>query len=258
MKKTEKNTNKTDKKTKKPVAPASSTSKAPVIANCSRTSNFVAHRCGESEKRLTTHHPLFLFIPLVLALVLSVTRNALLKLSEWIAGLLNNGISALLEMCHLDMNIAVGPVAVLVALVVIAVLIILGWWNALRDKEAERCLKASQTRYYFYDDIVEFCTKEKRESFRTVNGIVSVRVSPSIDTSFGPTFMTVLVALLSLNSKPLWQRKYGFRDVTIVTLGSPSETIVLHDVEDPTTLVSNIKKHYPQCNVEYYGNSFEL
>jgi hypothetical protein len=258
MKKTENNTNKTDKKTKKPVAPASSTSKAPVIANCSRTSNFVAHRCGESERRLTTHHPLLLFIPLVIVLVLSTTRNALLKLSEWIAGALNSGIAAILDMCNLDMDIKVGPVAVLVALVVIMILVIIGWWNSLRNKEAERCRKASETRYYFYDDIVEFCTKEKRESFRTISGIVSVRVSPSINTSFGPTFMTGLVALLSLNSKPLWQRKYGFRDVTIVTLGSPSETIVLHDVEDPATLVSNIKKHYPQCNVEYYGNSFEL
>ena len=47
---------KNNKKTKKPAASAPQSPKTPVIANCTRTSNFVAHRCGESEKRLTTHH----------------------------------------------------------------------------------------------------------------------------------------------------------------------------------------------------------
>ena len=249
---------KNNKKTKKPAASAPQSPKAPVIANCTRTSNFVAHRCGESEKRLTTHHPLLLYIPLVIVLIIAKTRNLILQLSTVIAGALTDGIKVLLEMAKIKMDVQVSPILVMVLLVAIVALIILGWWNALRGKELERCRKAALTRYYFYDDIIELCTKEKRESFRTINGIVSVRVSPAINTAAGPTFMTVLVSLLSLNSKPLWQRKYGFRDVTIVTLGSPSETIILHDVEDPTTLVSNIKKYYPQCSVECFGNSFEL
>lgn len=247
-----------NKNTKKANTPAPSDKNAPVVANCSRTSNFVAHRCGESEKRLTTHHPLLLYIPIVLALVIKATRTALLNLSTAIADALSSGINSVMATANLSLDVKVSPIVVLVVTVAIVALIIFAWWKHLVKKETARCVKASNTRYYFYDDIIEFCTKEKRESFRTIGGIVSVKVTPAINTDFGSSFMTTLVALLSLNSKPLWQRKYGFRDVTIVTLGSPSETIVLHDVEDPATLVSNIKKYYPQCNVESFGNGFEL
>ena len=213
--------NNTSKKVVAPETPVASP-----IANCSRVSNFVANRCGESEKRISTHLPALLFIPVILMLLIKGTRQWLLGLSASIAALISESFS---------------PVIVLVAMVVIVSLIILIWWISLIKREIGRCERARDTRYYFYDDIIEFCTKTKRESFRAVNGIVSVKV-----------------ALLSFNSKPLWQKKYGFRDVTIVTLGSPSETIVLHDVEDPVTLVNNIKLHYPQCNVENFGNGFNL
>ena len=213
------------------------------IANCSRVSNFVANRCGESEKRISTHLPLLLLIPIVLMLIIKGTREWLLGISADIAALISESFS---------------PVIVLVAMVVIISLIILIWWISLIKREIGRCERARDTRYYFYDDIIEFCTKTKRESFRAVNGIVSVKVTPAINNGFGPSFMTVLIALLSFNSKPLWQKKYGFRDVTIVTLGSPAETIVLHDVENPAELVNNIKLHYPQCNVESFGNGFNL
>ncbi len=231
---------------------------APAVANCTRTSNFAAHRDGRSEKRITTHLPLLLYIPLVLVLVLKNTRNALLDLSGKIASGISSGIENLLSSLNITLNVNINPTVVLVILVAIIALLILIWHRILVGRELERCNKAEQTRYYFYDDIIEFCTKEKRESFRTVNGIVSVKVTPAVNKGFGPSFMTVLIALLAFNSKPLWQRRYGFRDVTIVTLGSPSETIVLHDVEDPATLVNNIKLHYPQCNVESFGNGFNL
>lgn len=230
--------NNTSKKVVTPETPVASP-----IANCSRVSNFVANRCGESEKRISTHLPALLFIPVILMLLIKGTRQWLLGLSASIAALISESFS---------------PVIVLVAMVVIVSLIILIWWISLIKREIGRCERARDTRYYFYDDIIEFCTKTKRESFRAVNGIVSVKVTPAVNKGFGPSFMTALVALLSFNSKPLWQKKYGFRDVTIVTLGSPSETIVLHDVEDPVTLVNNIKLHYPQCNVESFGNSFTL
>ena len=230
--------NNTSKKVVAPEAPVASP-----IANCSRVSNFVANRCGESEKRISTHLPALLFIPVILMLLIKGTRQWLLGLSASIAALISESFS---------------PVIVLVAMVVIVSLIILIWWISLIKREIGRCERARDTRYYFYDDIIEFCTKTKRESFRAVNGIVSVKVTPAVNKGFGPSFMTALVALLSFNSKPLWQKKYGFRDVTIVTLGSPSETIVLHDVEDPVTLVNNIKLHYPQCNVENFGNGFNL
>lgn len=213
------------------------------VANFSRTSKFVAHRSGKSEKRLSTNLPLLLYIPLIIVLLVETTRDMLM-------GLAANIVIAL--------GVEIDPVIVLVALVAIVALLILLWWAILSSKEAERCRKAEETRYYFYDDIIEFCSKDKRTSFRTISGIVSVKVTPAVNKGFGPSFMTALVALLSFNSKPLWQRKYGFRDVTIVTLGSPAETIVLHDVEDPKTLVSNIKLHYPQCNVESFGNSFKI
>ena len=232
--------------------PNTDKSVATPVANCSRTSNFVAHRCGKSEKRLSTHLPLLLFIPLAIALIVEPLRNMLMRISGAVA----TAIESLLT--SLNVELAVNPVVVLVAFVLLVSLVIICWWNSLKSKEAERCNKAAENRYYFYDDIIELCTKDKREQWRTLNGIVSVKVTPAINKSFGPTFMTVLVALLSLNSKPLWQRKYGFRDVTIVTLGSPSETIVLHDVEDPSTLVNNIKRYYPQCNVESFGNGFNL
>ena len=215
----------------------------PPVANFSRTSKFVAHRSGKSEKRLSTNLPLLLYIPLIVLLLLEATRDMLMSLAA-------NIVTAI--------GVEIDPVIIFVALVAIVALLILLWWAILSGKEAERCRKAEETRYYFYDDIIEFCEKDKRTSFRTIGGIVSVRVTPAIDKHFGPSFMTGLIALLSFNSKPLWQRKYGFRDVTIVTLGSPAETIVLHDVEDPKTLVSNIKLHYPQCNVESFGNGFNL
>lgn len=176
------------------------------------------------------------------------------KIANAIADAIKNALASI----NLTLEIQINPVLVLVTILVIFTVIVLRWWMKLIIKEEDRCEKASQTRYYFYNDIIELCTKSKRESFRTVNGIVSVRVSPAINTGFFPTIMTCIVSLLSLNSKPLWQRKYGFRDVTIVTLGSPSETIVLHDVDDPETLVNNIKKHYPQCNVESFGNGFKI
>lgn len=228
---------KSDKKGKK-TAPV-----AAPAANFSRTSKFVAHRSGKSEKRLSTNLPLLLYIPLVALLIIEATRDMIMNLSASI-------VSAI--------GAEIDPMIIFVALVAIVALLILLWWAILANKEAERCRKAEETRYYFYDDIIEFCTNTKRESFRAVNGIVSVKVTPAVNKGFGPSFMTALVALLSFNSKPLWQRKYGFRDVTIVTLGSPAETIVLHDVEDPKTLVSNIKLHYPQCNVESFGNGFNL
>ena len=230
--------NNTSKKVVAPETPVASP-----IANCSRVSNFVANRCGESEKRISTHLPALLFIPVILMLLIKGTREWLLGISASIAALIGESFS---------------PVIVLVAMVVIVSLIILIWWISLIKREIGRCERARDTRYYFYDDIIEFCTKTKRESFRAVNGIVSVKVTPAVNKGFGPSFMTLLIALLSFNSKPLWQKKYGFRDVTIVTLGSPSETIVLHDVEDPVTLVNNIKLHYPQCNVESFGNGFNL
>ena len=238
--------------------PAPSTSSSPVIANCSRTSNFAAHRCGDSERRLTTHHPLFLFAIAILLFIHTVTRELILNACGMIATAITNAIATALARINLSINIQVSPIFVLVVVLFIFAMIVLSWWFKLLIKENERCTKAAQTRYYFYDDIIEFCTKEKRESFRTVNGIVSVRVSPAINEGFVPTLMTWIVALLSLNSKSLWQRKYGFRDVTIVTLGSPSETIILHDVEDPDTLVKNIKKHYPMCNIESFGNGFSI
>lgn len=246
------------KKTKKTATTAPQSPKAPAIANCTRTSNFVAHRCGASEKRITTHLPLLLYIPVVVLLILAKTRAMLIDLSTTIATALSGVISSVLENANLSLEITISPMVVLVVLVAIVALLILAWWRALVANEGARCAKAALTRYYFYDDIIEFCTEEKRESFRAINGIVSVKVTPAVNKGFGPSFMTVLIALLAFNSKPLWQKKYGFRDVTIVTLGSPSETIVLHDVEDPATLVSNIKKHYPQCNVESFGNGFNL
>ena len=220
--------------------------KAPVaapVANFSRTSKFVAHRSGKSEKRLSTNLPLLLYIPLVALLIIEATRDMIMNLSASI-------VSAI--------GAEIDPMIIFVALVAIVALLILLWWAILSSKEAERCRKAEETRYYFYDDIIEFCEKDKRTSFRTISGIVSVKVTPAVDKNFGPSLMTAIIALLSFNSKPLWQRKYGFRDVTIVTLGSPAETIVLHDVEDPKTLVNNIKLHYPQCNVESFGNGFNL
>lgn len=242
--------------TNKKAAPATSP-----IANCGRTSNFVAHRDGRSVKRLSTHLvPAIVLVAIFIPLLIKDLREGVVTLCNNIGNALSTLLTQLCSSIKIieSVEVNIDAVSIIVAGVLLLCLIDLLWWNSRKKKEQKRMEEAENIRYYFYDDIIEFCTKEKRESFRTVNGIVSVKVTPAVNKGFGPSFMTALVALLSFNSKPLWQKKYGFRDVTIVTLGSPSETIVLHDVKDPATLVNNIKLHYPKCNVESFGNGFNL
>ena len=227
--------------------------------NFGRTSNFSAKKDERSELRVSTYAPLLLLIPVFLPFVFKKVRQGITDFFDGIGAILTNLLNELFkDVDFLEWKVEIDSTEIVLTVILFIVSCILVRTILNIKKENKRLEDASKTRYYFYDDIIEICTKTKRESFRTIGGIVSVKVTPTINTDFGSSFMTALVALLSFNSKPLWQRKFGFRDVTIVTLGSPSETIVLRDVEDPATLVSNIKKYYPQCNVESFGNGFNL
>ena len=251
-----KNINKKDNKKSGAQAPASP------VANCQRKSLFAAQRDGRGEKRVSTYALpiLSLLLLVVVPVLIKPVFDMIVSACDTIAADLSITLTDLFEGVKFIESIVVeiDSYSVINSAISAIILSNLGWWAVLKKRENDRIKEANKIRYYFYNDIIEFCTGEKRESFRAINGIVSVKVTPAVNKGFGPSFMTVLIALLAFNSKPLWQKKYGFRDVTIVTLGSPSETIVLHDVEDPVTLVNNIKLHYPQCNVESFGNGFNL
>lgn len=266
-----KNTNEKDKKkakskskamTKKDKKKGDAPAPSSPVANCQRKSLFAAQRDGRSEKRVSTFALpiLSLLLIVVVPVLIKPIFDIIVNACNVAAADLSITLTNLFEGVKLIESIVVEIDAYSIINSAISAIILadLGWWAVLKKGEKERIEEADKIRYYFYSDIIEFCKEEKRESFRAIGGIVSVKVTPAVNEDLGPTLMTAIVALLSRNSKPLWQRKHGFRDVTIVPLGNPSETIVLHDVKNPSELVNNIKLHYPQCHVESYGNSFNI
>ena len=238
----------------KPAAPAP-------LVNCSRTSNFAAYRSPYSAQRMITHAPLLIMILILfVSFTKSLYRSVLKFIEKNILVFINPLIETFLEekFKGQDFNIAIDAPSLYTILVGFILLFMLfGWFNLLKE-EVERMHEAEKICYYFFDDIIAFYTESNKEQFRTINGIVSVKVTPAVSTKIIHVIMTVFASLITFNSKPIWQMIHGFRDVIIVPLGNPSETIILHDVRDPDKLVKNIKKHYPMCNVEGFGNSFSL
>lgn len=260
---------KTDKKTKK-IPPKKATAKkgdvkksdvpAPLV-NCSRTSAFTAYRSPDSAKRMITYSPLLLLIPIIVVSSTAKLYKMVIKfIEENILGFINPLIETLLEEKFeiFDFNVGIDAPSAYVILVGIIIIFMLYSLLCLLKKEVSKMREAEKVSYYFFNDIIAIYNDDKQEQFRTVNGIVSVKVTPAVSTKIIHVIMTVFTSLITFNSKPIWQMIHGFRDVIIVPIGSPSETIILHDVKDPYELVKNIKKHYPMCNVEGFGNNFIL